>query len=162
MRKLFYTIALIGMATLCICLSSCKSAQWHLIKFHEKGGKIECDVDTLKVIDTLIKDGDTTYLMRDSIIVKSQIEYVTKWETKYKYKTAKQEEKTKRKEISEDGKTDRKESNNDRKKEINASNNDRKVQNNFGKWVIFVITAFILGFFVRHFLPLIINVIKKI
>lgn len=157
MRKLFYTIAI-----LCICLSSCKSAQWHLGKFHEKGGKIECDVDTLKVIDTLIIDGDTTYLVRDSIIVKSQIEYVTKWETKYKYKTIKEEQKTERKQIKEDNKTDRKESDNDRKKEINDSNNDRKIQNNFGKWVIFVITAFIVGFFVRHFLPLIMRIIKPI
>lgn len=161
MRKLFYLFALIGILLLSMLLNACK-ASYHFQKFQAKGGKIECDIDTLKVIDTLVINGNTIIKVRDSLVVRNQIEYVTKWETKYKYKEAKVKEKEETKRNKEENKTERVEAKQDGKTDRNESNNNRKIENNFGKWIGLLVMAFILGFFARHFLPLVIRIFKPI
>ena len=66
-------------------LASC-SPQFHLNKFYKKGGKLECDTTTIYKLDTIIKDGDTIILERPFTIIEKQIEYKTRWQTRYEYK----------------------------------------------------------------------------
>jgi hypothetical protein len=88
-------------------LIGCKTAEQHFQKFQQKGGKITCVSDTIKVLDTLVFNGDTIYQWRDKLVVKEEIKYLTKWETKYLYKERKQEEKTERAREKQGGKTER-------------------------------------------------------
>jgi len=64
------------------------SPQYHFAKFQKKGGKIECKGDTvIKTLKTTIKGADGRI---DTITEKvPYIEYMTRWETRYKYKTLK-------------------------------------------------------------------------
>ena len=66
-------------------LASC-SPEFHLNKFHKKGGKLECDTTTIYKLDTIVKDGDTIILERPFTVIEKQIEYETRWETKHEYK----------------------------------------------------------------------------
>jgi len=66
-------------------LASC-TPQFHLNKFYKKGGKLECDTTTIFKLDTIIRDGDTIILERPHTIIEKQIEYKTRWQTKYEYK----------------------------------------------------------------------------
>jgi len=67
-------------------LTSCKTAEDHLQKFYKKGGKIECNVDTIKVIDTLLIDGDTVYKVRDSIVIRTETNIQTRYQVKFDHK----------------------------------------------------------------------------
>lgn len=62
------------------------SPQYHFAKFQKKGGKIESKIDTLKIIDTVVLNGDTVVSVRDSFIISNVPYYLTKYEIKYKYK----------------------------------------------------------------------------
>ena len=66
-------------------LASC-SPQFHLNKFYKKGGKFECDTTTITKLDTLYINGDTIITERPFTVIEKQIEYKTRWETKYEYK----------------------------------------------------------------------------
>jgi hypothetical protein len=61
------------------------SPEFHFNKFQKKGGKIECKGDTvIREITTTIKGKDGRI---DTLIEKVPvIEYMTRWETKWKYK----------------------------------------------------------------------------
>ncbi len=69
-------------------LFSC-SPQYHFNKFQKKGGKVECKGDTvIQTVTTTIKGKDGRI---DTLIEKvPYIEYNTRWEVKYKYKTVKE------------------------------------------------------------------------
>jgi len=83
-----HILAIIGLIGLVLQLTSCRTAQYHFDKFQKKGGKIECDIDTVKIVDTLVTiKGDTILQVRDSLIYQPFTNYITKWETKYLYKT---------------------------------------------------------------------------
>ena len=66
-------------------LASC-TPQFHLNKFYKKGGKLECDTTTIYKLDTIVKDGDTLILERPFTVIEKQIEYKTRWKTRYEYK----------------------------------------------------------------------------
>lgn len=90
---------------LLLLVASC-SPQYHFNQFQKKGGKIDCIVDTVTVLDTFVVNGDTVILPIEKIKVKDSIRYVTKFETRYKYLTHKQNQKTDRAKIKADGKVD--------------------------------------------------------
>lgn len=66
-------------------LASC-TPQFHLNKFYKKGGKFECDTTTITKLDTLYINGDTIITERPFTVIEKQVEYKTRWETKYEYK----------------------------------------------------------------------------
>jgi len=70
---------------LILLLSSCRTASFHFDKFQKKGGKITCEGDTvIREITTTIKGQDGRI---DTIINRvPYVEYLTRWQTKYKYK----------------------------------------------------------------------------
>lgn len=148
MRKHLYWVVL-----LLTLLSSCHSAQYHFDKFQQKGGKVNCITDTLIVNDTIVIDGDTVIVPREHYIVRDSIHYVTKWETKYKYKTLKVEHKTAQIEEKEETKRKKEEEKTIR----NESDNDRK-KGNGGKWwkglLLGLVIGFILGFLARFLIKL--------
>jgi hypothetical protein len=65
--------------------NSC-SPDYHLNKYKKKGGKITCDVDTVKIYDTIVTSNDTIIIVRDSLIIRTNTNVVTKYEVKYDYK----------------------------------------------------------------------------
>jgi hypothetical protein len=75
---------LLAMGLLLITLVSC-SPEFHFNKFQKKGGKIECKGDTvIREITTTIKGKDGRI---DTLVKKVPvIEYMTRYETKWKYK----------------------------------------------------------------------------
>lgn len=96
---------------LMVALSGC-SAEYHLTKFHKKGGKIDVTDTTIYVTDTIringkdsiiyrpidVKCPDVTYpepryVTRWKYKVKIDSIKVEKWKTKYVYKTIKAEKK---------------------------------------------------------------------
>lgn len=81
-------------------LFSCRTAEFHLKKFHQKGGQIHCDIDTIKV-EKIIKrkDGKDSLIYRDSIYTVYKTEIVTRWKTRIEYKTLVKIEKEKTKQI---------------------------------------------------------------
>ena len=76
---------LLAMGLLAIVLFSC-SPEFHFNRFQKKGGKIECKGDTvIREITNTIKGKDGRI---DTLVEKVPvIEYKTRWETKYEYKT---------------------------------------------------------------------------
>jgi len=68
-----------------LLMLSCKTAEQHFEKFQKKGGKIECKGDTvIREVTTTIKGKDGRI---DTLIEKVPvIEYMTRYETKWKYK----------------------------------------------------------------------------
>ena len=77
-------------------LFGCMTAEKHFQKFLDKGGVVNCTQDSVLVTDTLFLNGDTILIDKWKYIIKDSIHVVTKWETKYRYKTVKEQEKTKR------------------------------------------------------------------
>ena len=71
-------------------VTSC-SAPYHFDKFQKKGGKVNCVTDTLIVNDTLLINGDTVIVPREHYIIKDSIHYVTRFETKYMWKTIREQ-----------------------------------------------------------------------
>jgi hypothetical protein len=70
--------------TMLILLFSC-SPEYHFNRFQKKGGKVECKGDTvIREITTTIKGKDGRIdTVREKV---PYIEYLTRWETKWKYK----------------------------------------------------------------------------
>ncbi len=75
----------LGMLLLALILFSC-SPEFHFNRFQKKGGKVTCQGDTvIREITTTIKGKDGRIdTVREKVPV---IEYKTRWETRYKYKT---------------------------------------------------------------------------
>lgn len=122
--KIYWVVLLLTL------LSSCHTASYHFDKFQKKGGKINCVTDTLKVVDTLIINGDTILVPTEKYIVRDSIHYVTKWETKYKYKTIKVQEKTSQIESKEETEQKKEEE----KTKRNESDNQRKEAKGWAWW----------------------------
>lgn len=80
---------------LILLFASC-SAQRHFDKFIKKGGQVNCIKDTIQVLDTVVVNGDTSYIWRSELVVKDSISYRTRWKTRIDYKTLKAKEKTAR------------------------------------------------------------------
>lgn len=85
-KVIFMWVALLISAVLIFLISAC-SPEYHKQKYFKKGGQFTCDIDTLKIIDSVIVDGATKYIVRDSLVVKTDTKVVTRWQTKYQYKT---------------------------------------------------------------------------
>ena len=83
------TLALIAVI-IGLVIISC-SPEYHKKKFEKKGGVFDCSIDTVSLVDTVIQDGDTSYLFRDSLVIKKEFSYIPKYVVKYKYKERKQE-----------------------------------------------------------------------
>lgn len=79
---ILHVLALIGLIGL---IWGC-SPQYHFDKFQKKGGKILSKIDTLKIVDTVVLNGDTVVSVRDSFIINNVPYYLTKTEIKFKYK----------------------------------------------------------------------------
>ena len=79
---LFWCAILLGV----IWLANSCSPDYHLNKYKKKGGKITCDVDTVKIYDTIVTPNDTIVISRDSLIIRTHTNVVTKYEVKYDYK----------------------------------------------------------------------------
>ena len=156
MRKLIYWAVLL----LALIYQSC-SAPYHFEKFQKKGGKVNCITDTLIVNDTILLNGDTVIVPRKHYIVRDSIRYVTRFETKYMWKTIREQEKTERSEIKQQGKTDRVQSKQQGKTDRKESDNNRRIENNLGNKVtriFWVVLVLVIGFFVLRFA---INQFKK-
>lgn len=81
-------------------LFSCRTAEFHLKKFHQKGGQIHCDIDTVRITETIKgKDGQDSLIYRDSIYTVYKTEVVTRWKTRIEYKTKVKIEKEKTKQV---------------------------------------------------------------
>lgn len=93
-KVIFVLLSVLLSIILLFGMSGC-SAKFHEAKFYKKGGQFSCDIDTLKIIDSIIVDGATKYIVRDSLVVKTDTKVVTRWQTKFKYKEVKAVEKTK-------------------------------------------------------------------
>lgn len=106
MRKIAFYWSIIFVLII-LCLASCKTAEDHFRQFQKKGGKVNCVSDTIQVLDTLVINGDTIYHWRPQIVVKDSIHYVTKYEVRYRYKTAKEQGKTDRTESRQETKQTR-------------------------------------------------------
>lgn len=64
-------------------LTSCKPT-YHLNKFYKKGGKIECNADTVTLTKTIKgKDGKDSLIYINSIEYVPSIEYKTRWEVRF-------------------------------------------------------------------------------
>ena len=79
---LFWCAILLGV----IWLANSCSPDYHLNKYKKKGGKITCEVDTVKIYDTIVTPNDTIVISRDSLIIRTHTNVVTKYEVKYDYK----------------------------------------------------------------------------
>ena len=79
---LFWCAILLGV----IWLANSCSPDYHLNKYKKKGGKITCDVDTVKIYDTIVTPNDTIVISRDSLIIRTHTNTITKYEVKYDYK----------------------------------------------------------------------------
>ena len=79
---LFWCAILLGV----IWLANSCSPDYHLNKYKKKGGKITCDVDTVKIYDTIVTQNDTIVISRDSLIIRTNTNVITKYEVKYDYK----------------------------------------------------------------------------
>lgn len=79
---LFWCAILLGV----IWLANSCSPDYHLNKYKKKGGKITCDVDTVKIYDTIVTPNDTIIISRDSLVLRTYTNVVTKYEVKYDYK----------------------------------------------------------------------------
>ena len=79
---LFWCAILLGI----IWLANSCSPDYHLNKYKKKGGKITCDVDTVKIYDTIVTPNDTIVISRDSLIIRTHTNTITKYEVKYDYK----------------------------------------------------------------------------
>jgi hypothetical protein len=79
---LFWCAILLGV----IWLANSCSPDYHLNKYKKKGGKITCDVDTVKIYDTIVTPNDTIIISRDSLIIRTHTNVITKYEVKYDYK----------------------------------------------------------------------------
>ena len=79
---LFWCAILLGV----IWLANSCSPDYHLNKYKKKGGKITCDVDTVKIYDTIVTPNDTIIISRDSLIIRTNTNVITKYEVKYDYK----------------------------------------------------------------------------
>lgn len=149
MKKLIYWTVLL----LVLMGQSC-SAPYHFDKFQKKGGKVNCVTDTLIVNDTLLINGDTVIVPREHYIIKDSIHYVTRFETKYMWKTIREQEKTDRTEIKQQGKTNRTETKQQGKTDRNDSDNNRRIENNLGNKVMSIFWAvliLVIGFFILRF-----------
>lgn len=80
---------------LILLFASC-SSQRHFDKFIKKGGQVNCIKDTIQVLDTVIVNGDTSFIWRPELVVKDSISYRTRWKTRIEYKTLKAKENTAR------------------------------------------------------------------
>lgn len=79
---LFWCAILLGV----IWLSNSCSPDYHLNKYKKKGGKITCDVDTVKIYDTIVTSNDTIIIVRDSLVLRTYTNTITKYEVKYDYR----------------------------------------------------------------------------
>lgn len=79
---LFWCAILLGV----IWLANSCSPDYHLNKYKKKGGKLTCEVDTVKIYDTIVTPNDTIVISRDSLIIRTHTNVVTKYEVKYDYK----------------------------------------------------------------------------
>ena len=79
---LFWCAILLGV----IWIANSCSPDYHLNKYKKKGGKITCEVDTVKIYDTIVTPNDTIVISRDSLIIRTHTNVVTKYEVKYDYK----------------------------------------------------------------------------
>lgn len=79
---LFWCAILLGV----IWLANSCSPDYHLNKYKKKGGKITCDVDTVKIYDTIVTPNDTIVISRDSLIIRTHTNTITKYEVKYDYR----------------------------------------------------------------------------
>lgn len=79
---LFWCAILLGV----IWLANSCSPDYHLNKYKKKGGKITCDVDTVKIYDTIVTSNDTIIIVRDSLVLRTYTNTITKYEVKYDYK----------------------------------------------------------------------------
>ena len=123
-------------------LFGCMTAEKHFQKFLDKGGVVNCKQDSVLVTDTLFLNGDTILIDKWKYIIKDSIHVVTKWETKYRYKTVKEQEKTKRVESDNKRKEVIKKTKQDGKIARNQSDNDRKSKSK--SWWKFLL-GYILG-----------------
>ena len=79
---LFWCAILLGV----IWIANSCSPDYHLKKYKKKGGKLTCEVDTVKIYDTIVTPNDTIIISRDSLIIRTHTNVVTKYEVKYDYK----------------------------------------------------------------------------
>ena len=79
---LFWCAILLGV----IWIANSCSPDYHLNKYKKKGGKITCDVDTVKIYDTIVTPNDTIVISRDSLVLRTYTNVITKYEVKYDYK----------------------------------------------------------------------------
>lgn len=67
-----------------ISLFACKTAEQHLEKFKQKGGKIHCDIDTVRITKIIQgKDGRDSLIYVDSIYPIYKTNIVTRWQVKF-------------------------------------------------------------------------------
>lgn len=66
------------------------SAEYHVKKAIKKGYEINVKIDTVKIpylVNVKIKGKDTTLIQyRDSLIIQTQTEYLTRWKVRFDYK----------------------------------------------------------------------------
>ena len=79
---LFWCAILLGV----IWIANSCSPDYHLNKYKKKGGKLTCEVDTVKIYDTIVTPNDTIVISRDSLIIRTNTNTITKYEVKYDYK----------------------------------------------------------------------------
>lgn len=77
-KVIFMWLALLISAVLIFLISAC-SPEYHKQKYFKKGGQFTCDIDTLKIIDSVIVDGATVYKVRDSLVVRTETKVIPKW-----------------------------------------------------------------------------------
>lgn len=123
---------------LALLLSGCKTAEQHLEKFHEKGGVVKCDTDTLR-IETFVKgkDGKDSLVYRDSIITKYQTTVQTKWQTRFDNKRFKDSLKVTKQMYQDSLKYALKNNKVDSKQDVKEKKQDKKIariESNGWRW----------------------------
>ena len=123
--------------------TSCRSPEYHLGKFHIKGGKIECKGDTL-ITEKVIKgkDGKDSLIYFPITEYVPQIEYRTKWQTRFDNRRFEDSMKYVRRMFKDSVRTIVKVKKVKGKTEV-------KVQRSKSRWYLWLILGFVLAHVIR-------------
>lgn len=165
---------LVLVSSLIMLIASCstqKRMAYHEKGFYKNGGTFKCEPVKETVYDTIIKDGDTLYVPKDSIVYKPSIKYVPRYVYKYLYKTIKVQEKEQTKRNRDDNKAETKQviSNNKKDTKINRQNQRAETKQHKqtektkrSKWWVFLLIGIGIGLVLKSAVKFFLNKLKTI
>lgn len=147
MKKIINGILFISLV---IFIARC-SPEYHKNKFYEKGGKFECNIDTLKVPVIKYVNGEPIVEYKDSIVVTTEVEYKTKWQYRFDNKRFKDSLSVVKRMYSDSLRYAFKSQKSNNKKEAKVSKHENKTKRteirreSRSRWFLWLVIGFFIG-----------------